>query len=192
MARDSVSGLAISGGTISQVDRTGREIPLVVPNEYRPGEGRLEGRVAGRWLRESRRVRALVLEGSRLRLVIASSEELPFAPPRTPMLYVFSASRTGVPSAVEPGTSLRVIGTDFVSASRREELVRILMDGQAVAQGVQVDADGSFALEIPVRQAPGEMVVTAEQRDGRRLTVAKATIDVVTPDRPEGAKGAWE
>lgn len=184
LSGDTVREVAVSGGTISQVDLSGREIPLAVPNIYRPGEGRLEGRIAGRGLTESRRARALVLEGSRLRLVIAARGELPFAPPRTPMVFVHSASKSGGPPAVQSGEPVRVIGTDFLPASRKGEPVRILFDREVVAEGVQVRGDGSFSVEIPVHHLPGEMVVTAEQRDGRRLTIEKAIADVVARDRP--------
>jgi hypothetical protein len=185
---EAVRELAISGGTISQLDRLGREIPLAVPNVYRPGEGRFEGRIPGRGLTGSRRVRALVLEGDRLKLMIAARGELPFAPPRTPLVFVYGAGKRGGPPGVEPGEPLRVVGTDFLPASRQGQLVRILFDREVVAQDVPVRADGSFSVELPVHHSPGEMVVTAEQRDGRRLTIEKALIDVFTSDRPKPTK----
>lgn len=179
---DTVREIAISGGTISQVDRRGREIPLTIPNVYRPGDGKFEGQVWGRGVTGSGRVRALVLEGNQLRAVIAAGEDLRFAPQRTPLVYVFGAGKTGVPSVVQPDQPVRVIGTNFLPSSRQGQLVRILFDGNVVAQDVRVGADGSFSVELPVRHPPGELVVTVEQRDGRRLTIEKATIDVGTQD----------
>jgi hypothetical protein len=41
----------------------------------------------------------------------------------------------------------------------------------------------SFSVELPVYHLPGEMQVTAEQRDGRRLTIEKAIVDVAAKDR---------
>jgi hypothetical protein len=180
-----VQEVAISGGTISQLDPSGREIPLAVPNVYQPGEGKFEGRIAGSGLTGSQRVRGLVLEGSSLRLLIAAKEELPFAPPRVPMVFVFNAGKTGGPYTAQSGESVRVIGTNFLPSTDPEQGVRILFDREVVAQRVQVRADGSFSVEISVHHLPGEVVVTVEQRDGRRLTLERATIDVVARDLEE-------
>ena len=178
---DNVQEIAISGGTISQIDRSGREIPLVVPNIYRPGDGKLAERIRSRAVTGSRRVRGLILEGTRLRQVIAASGELPFAPARTPMVFVFSADKPGA-SLIEAGETARVIGTNFLPSSGPETLVRIRFDNEVVAERVPVQADGSFSVDIPVRHLPGEVLVTAEQRDGRRLTVERATMDIITND----------
>jgi len=177
---DTVREIAISGGTVSQVDRSGREIPLAVPNVYQPGEGRFEGQKWGRGVTESRRVRALVLEGKQLRAVIAAGGELQFGPLRTPLVYVFS--KTGGAAVVQPDDPVRVVGTNFLPSSRQGQLVRLLFDGEVVARDVQVRADGSFSVELPVHRPPGELVVTAEQQDGLRVTIEKATIDVGTQD----------
>jgi hypothetical protein len=115
--------------------------------------------------------------------VIAAEGELSFAPPRTPMVFVHGASRRG--SSVEPGEPARVIGANFLPASRAGEAVRILFDGRVVVESVPVRDDGSFSVDVPVQHLPGEMVVTAEQRDGRRLTMARAVIEITRADRPE-------
>jgi len=185
MSADALREVAISGGTIFQLDRSGREVPLAVSNVYRPGDGRLEGQIKGRELSGSRRVRGLILEGNRLRMVIASGKELSFAPSRTPMIFVSSAKGA---SSLEPDEPARVTGANFLSGSSAGEPVRILFDGKVVADNVPVRDDGSFSIEIPVRHSPGELVVTAEQRDGRRLTTERATIDVGTQDRSEESK----
>jgi photosystem II stability/assembly factor-like uncharacterized protein len=182
MSGDALRELAISGGTISQLDRTGREIPLAVPNIYRPGDGKLEGRIPGHALAGSLRVRGLVLEGTRLRFVIAADGELPFAPPRTPMVFAHGARRGA--SSVSPGEPVRVTGANFLPASRGGEAVRILFDGRAVLESVPVRDDGSFSVEIPVQHLPGEMTVAAEQRDGRRLTVARTVLEITRAERP--------
>lgn len=178
---DELRELAISGGTISQVDRSGHEIPLVVPNVYRPGDGRLEKRIRGRAVTPPHRVRGLIMEGTRLRGVIAASGELPFAPPRTPMVFVFSADKAGT-SSIESNETARVVGTGFLPASDPDALVRIRFDQEVVAERVPVQPDGSFSVDILVRNLPGEMIVTAEQRDGHRLTMERAIVDVMTKD----------
>jgi hypothetical protein len=180
MSGDEVRELAISGGTISQIDRSGQEIPLVVPNIYRPGNGRLEERIRGPAITPPHRVRGLITEGTRLRRVIAASGELPFAPPRSPMVFVFSADKPGT-STIESNETVRVVGTNFLQ-SNADTMVRILFDGEVVAERVPVQPDGSFSVEIVVRHLPGQMIVTAEQRDGHRLTLERAIVDVLTSD----------
>ncbi len=184
MTDDNVREVAISGGTIAQVDRSGREVPLAIPNVYQPGDGKLTARIKSRELEGSRRIRGLVLEGTRLRMVIASDTDLQFAPSRTPMVFV-SGTKTAGMSSLEPGEPVRVIGTNFLPASGAGEPVRILFDGKVAAEKVPVRDDGSFSIDIPVTHLPGEMAVTAEQQDGRRLTRETATIDIVAQDRPE-------
>ena len=61
----------------------------------------------------------------------------------------------------------------------------ILFDGKVIGKNVPVRDDGSFSIDIPVTHAPGEMVVTVEQRDGQRLTTEKATLDITTRDHPD-------
>jgi len=113
--------------------------------------------------------------------VIASRGELPFAPQKTPMLFLYSASKLGR-SSVVPGEKVRVVGANFVPAARPGGPVRILFDGQVVAQGVRIGADGSFSVDLPVQHLPGEISATAEQLDGKRLTTTSALIDVTSQD----------
>ena len=189
MSGDGIRGLAISGGTIAQLDRAGKEVPLAVSNVYRPGEGRLErNRLVNRQI-GSRRVRGLVLDGTRLRLAIASGGELPFAPARTPLVFAHAARTRGM-TYVEVGEPVRVTGTGFLPSPGSGRGVQILFDGEVVASDVPVGADGSFSIDIPMRRPRGEVVVTAEQRDGLRLTSERTTIDVVTKERPEGTAQA--
>ena len=166
-----------------QLDRGGKEVPLGIANVYRQGDGKLRSRIPRNAELGSGRVRALLLEGNRLRLVIVSASELPFAPERTPMIFLYSASKIGG-SSVASGEKVRVIGANFLRASRTGTPVQISFDGKVVAQRIQVRADGTFSVDIPVQHLPGEMVATAEQRDGNRLTMTRAIIDVVA----EGAR----
>jgi hypothetical protein len=177
----SIQEIAISGGTISQIGRTGREIPLAIPNAYRAGDPKLDGRFSLRGLGEGERVRGLVVEGSRLRSLIVASTELPFAPARVPMVYAFS-SRTGG-SIVRSGETVRVIGMNFLPSTQPDQGVRMLFDDKQAAEGVEVGPDGSFKLDLPVRRSRGEVLIRAEQRDGNRLTTESTLIDVFSDDR---------
>jgi photosystem II stability/assembly factor-like uncharacterized protein len=184
MSDDTVSEIAISGGTISQLDRSGREVPLAILNVYQPGDGKLKTRIKSRELADSRRIRGLVLEGSRLRAVIAADADLPFAPARIPTVFISSTINPGK-SSLEPGEPVRVIGANFVPVAQSGEPVQILVDGTVAAKSVPVRDDGSFSIDVPFTHLPGDMVVTVEQRDGRRLTRESATIEIVSSDRPE-------
>jgi len=182
VAGDEVREVAISGGTIFELDRSGREVPLAIPNVYQPGDGKLTARFKSGELKGPRRIRGLIFEGTRLRKAIASDTDLSFVPTRTPMIYV--SGKAGA-STLETGEPVRVIGANFLPTAGGGEPVRILFDGQVAAEKVPVQDDGSFLIDIPVAHAPGEMIVTVEQRDGSRLSSERTVIDIATQDRAE-------
>jgi hypothetical protein len=126
-------------------------------------------------------VRAIVLEGTTIRAVIASAEDLALAPARTPRVFVQNADTHAVPSIVQSGESVRVSGAGFVPGSP----VAIRFDGVDVRGDVAVGDDGTFSVTLPVSHAPGELDVTAEQHDGNRVTIEHATIDVASADEEE-------
>lgn len=147
-----IKEIAIASGTIFQLDRSGRESVLSVPNTYRPGYGHFPGRGFDRSLTGDRRVRALVLEGGRLVAVVASIGELPFAPARSPTVTVINARNAGTYSAVEVGDQVSVIGSGFLPSSSKERRVQVLFDG-------------------------------------RRVTIARGSIDVLASDQPAVTPG---
>jgi photosystem II stability/assembly factor-like uncharacterized protein len=183
-SNDAVTQVAISGGTISQIDRSGRELPLAIANVYRAGNGQLGGKLPRASFVGQRRVRGLVLDGTRLVKLLASEREVPFAPARAATVFVQRAGK-GDGQSIVAGDSVRVMGTGFVPPARGGAPARILFDGQPVAATVPVDASGSFSVVIQVRRPPGELVVTAEQRDGRRTNRESASITVMGDDREE-------
>jgi len=174
-------GFAISGGSVAQIDRNGREVALAIANTYRPGNGRLERTAKSIAANDARRVRAIVLAGSTVKAVIASAQALAFAPARTPRVFVQNADPRAIPSIVESGQSVRVSGAGFVPGSP----VTVSFDGVEMRGDVAVGDDGTFSVTLPVAHAPGELKVTAEQRDGKRTTVEHATIDVSSTDEEE-------
>ncbi len=189
LSGDTLRQLSISGGTIARLTASGKEIPLGVANTYGPGTGTLERRVPGAILAGSRRIRGLVLDGAHLRLLIASSGDLPFAPQRAPIVVAYSATKAGA-RTVAQGDSLRVVGAHFLPASRGGGPLRILFGGTPVATTAAVRADGSFSIDLPVQQKPGELVVTVEQRDDGRLTMERTIIEVESADTAD--RGARE
>jgi hypothetical protein len=179
MTGDSLQEVAITSGIISQIDRTGKESALSIPNSYVPGSGRLERQSFGRSMTGDRHVQGLVIDGVRLVGVIAGVDELPFGPATLPVLHLINAGRSGTHSAVEVGDAVTVIGSGFKPGST----VRLVIDERLLPSPVAIGAGGSFSVQVPVRGGPGDMVITAEQRDGRRVTLVHGTIDVVARDQ---------
>lgn len=182
---DTLRRIAISGGTIAELGRDGRERALAIPNAYQPGEGRFERRIRGFTAGDARRVRAVVLDGTKIVAFVASETGLAIAPARTPAVYLRNAQARGTPSIVQSGDKVRVSGKDFIAGIG----VDVSFDGVAAAKNVEVGADGTFSIELPVSHRPGELSVTVEQHDGNRTTVAHAAIDVIARDE-EGERGA--
>jgi hypothetical protein len=173
--------IAISGGTVFQLNHAGKEIPLSVASVYQPGDGKLKGQLAGNADLGSGRVRGLITEKNRVVKALVSEVELPFAPERTPRIFLFNADKAGGTS-VTSGEKVRVLGTSFLPYSRTAGAVRILFDGKLAAENIKVRPDGSFSIDLAERHLPGELSVTAEQRDGLRLTMTRSSIDVMPHD----------
>ena len=175
---DRVREIAISNGSVLQLRRSGQEIPLTVPNVYRESAGANVRRIAGRAYTSERRVQGVILDGTRVVALVLGRDEIPIASAREPVLLVSSAGRSRIPSVAEAGDSVRVQGRGFVPG-RGAEGVDILFDGEPVARGVIVGNDGAFSLTLLLRRGRGELEVTAQQRDGRRVTLLRTTITVV-------------
>jgi hypothetical protein len=175
---DTIRELAIAGGTVFQLDRTGKEVAVTVPNVYLDGDGRLRDRAFARGLSANRLIRALVLEGKVLRGVITSRDEVPFAPARTPVVYAHAARNAGDASGVRSGELVRVTGRGFLPATGSAQPLRIQFDGDVVAQRVPVRADGSFSIDLPMERPRGEVLIWVEQRDGLRVTRERTSIEV--------------
>ena len=164
----SVRTVATSGGHVEQRSRNGREAPLTVANVVREDESDgLRGRVGARE-GDERRVRGLILDGTRLVAYIAGSAPPPIAPLRQPSLFV----RT------PPGDSAQVLGFQFLPGGG-DRGVTVMMESDTVLTNVAVGADGEFDVRVPVRRPPGWVVVRAVQRDGLRTTIATTHLQVV-------------
>jgi len=187
LAGDTVEHITISGGTIAELSAGGKDIPLAVGNSYGPGVLRLPRGAPTRLLTGLRRVRALVLDGKRLKLLVVSATDLPFAPAHAASVIVVSATRPGARS-IGPDDSIRVIGSYFVPPARGGRPVQVSWDHVSGNSAVPVRPDGSFSIALPVHHAPGDLVVTAMQRDGNRVTMERGTIEISTSDHAEGER----
>lgn len=176
---DQLGGIDISNGSVLQVGRDGREVPLAVSNRYVPGEGAATlRRLAGRAIAPGQHVQGVIVDGTRLVALVLGREPIPLVEARTPRVVVLSAGRSMIPSVAESGDSVTVRGSEFVPGQGAAG-VEIRFDDDVVATGVAVGADGRFAITLPLARPRGELEVTAEQRDGRRLTRVKTSIAVV-------------
>jgi hypothetical protein len=162
-----IRAVATSGGYVEQRRRDGRESPVTVANRVRDEQSDgLRRRVSGVAAAE-RHVRGLVLDGTRLVAFLVGSASLPIAPVRAPAVFVRQLR----------GDSAQVLGFQFLPGVR-ERGVTVLAEGDTVASGVPVGADGRFDTRVRVRRRPGWVVVTAAQRDGLRTTLATTNLQM--------------
>jgi hypothetical protein len=178
---NAVTGIGIDHGILVERGPSGKEAPQSVPNVYSDRGGEGLRRLLGAELANGRRVRALILRDRQVVAYVLSRDELPLPATRTPAIYVASAGRSRIPSVAEVGESVAVHGSGFLPGAKTSG-VDVVFDGDTAAMGVNVGADGTFAVRLPVRRGPGLLEVRAVQRDGRRLTVARASITVSGSD----------
>ncbi len=177
-----VQSVAISAGVIAQRSREGREVPLAIPNTYLTTETPALRRLGGRELTAERRVRGLVLDGTRLVAFLAGRDEVPVPPLRAPSIFTrWAASPTD--STVESSDSVEVFGYQFLVGAAATGVTLVFAE-DTVAQGIQVGRDGRFMARLAMTFPPGQVTVTAMQRDGRRLTQAQSVVTVPGRDRP--------
>ena len=177
-----VTGVAIDHGVLVERGASGKETAQSVPNVYSDRQGEGLRRFLGAELADGRRVRGLILKDRQVVAYVLGRDELPLPATRTPTLYVESAGRSRIPSIAEVGDSVAVHGAGFLPGAKTSG-VEVVFDSYTVATGVNVGADGTFAVRLPVRRGPGLLEVRAVQRDGRRLTVARGSITVSGNDR---------
>ena len=178
MKANLASRVAISSGTIVERDRTGKEVPLSVPNVYSEAESQELRRLIGRDRASSRRVRGIVLRNKQVVGIISSRDEVQWPQTRTPVIYVANADNSVVPSVVEEGGAVMVYGYGFVPGTGSTG-VNIMMDERTVATGIPVSRSGQFTVKIPVSKGPALLDVSVVQRDGLRLTVEHGSITAV-------------
>jgi hypothetical protein len=182
-----LSGISISGGSIHQLDAAGREVTLTIANSYsaqQPDSFSQLSAAAGSAVTQSGLIRGVVVDGDRLRSVIASDSEVSMEPARTPYIRLTSADMRGGVVRVDSGGTVTVHGEDFAASSGADALVRIFVGNESAAQNVVVGSDGTFRAEVAVRQLPGQHELVVEQQQGRRFTRVKGHVQVVIVDRP--------
>lgn len=163
-----VRSVSTSGGTVEQRNRNGREARATVANVVREEESEGLRRRVGASAGDERRVRGLVLDGTRLVAYIAGRAPLPIAPIRSPAIFVRAIAND----------SAQVLGFQFLPGAG-DRSVTVMMENDTVATNVAVRADGKFELRVAVRRPPGWVVVSAVQRDSLRTTIVTTNLQVV-------------
>jgi hypothetical protein len=174
--------VGLRSGFLSQRNREGREVPLSVPNFYASDESPALRRLAGGELARERRVRGLVLDGTRLVALLVSRDEAPIAAPRLPSVFARWA-RSAADSTLESADSLEVFGYQFLPGTGTQG-VALLFDEDTIATGIPVGRDGRFAARLGSFLPQGLHSLTAVQRDGRRLTQAQSLLHVPAREAP--------
>ena len=176
---DTVRTVATSGGHVEQRLRNGREAPATVSNTVRSeesdglrrrvgaGTGGARRAVAG-GAADERRVRGLILDGTRLVAYIAGSAPPAIAPLRKPAVFVQTM----------PDDTVQILGFQFLPGTG-DRGVTVTIEGETVASNTAVTADGKFEVRVRVRRPPGWVLVSAVQRDGLRTTIATTYLQVV-------------
>ncbi|MBK8250125.1 MAG: hypothetical protein IPK85_22450 [Gemmatimonadetes bacterium] len=177
---DTITSVAISSGILVPVDTAGRERPARVANTYGLGEWRSPVAAVARAMPRTGRLRAIGVEGGRIRVLVIGDRDLVALPDRAiPTLQVVGVSTNGT---VARGTTVRIVGSAF-AAPPAGGVAQLLVDGVLVVDRLEIRRDGTFTRELPINGALGadvEIVVT--QQDGVRLLRAATTVRVVSPE----------
>ncbi len=182
MEGSTVRSVSVSGGTVRRLDSEGRERELGVPVEIRPSPGEYGGgAIFGELKKERRSVRALVLEGSKLRAIVAAHDDT-FAEGEGPLLTLDGDGAIEGEMALAPGRPARVLGRGFRPTGEGESYARLLLDGETLAEQVVVDERGRFSAEIKIDRRPGDYVLEVIQKDPKALVVDRRTLRVVVQD----------
>jgi len=187
LSADSVRHIGISGGVVRYVDRAGSDQAPRLPNRYVAGDGRHRDTPFGRGLTGELRVRGLIVDGVRLRGVVAATGDLPHPVAAAPGLSAHPAGVRGA-DAVIAGDTLRLLAWNLVPPSRGGRAVRVLFDGSEVARDVPVRENGTLELRLLASRGRGELGIVLEQQDGPRLTRVRTTIDVVGREGEVGVR----
>ena len=182
--KNEVRGIAISSGLLVQRNRGKPELPLSVSNSYRFAEGEGLRRMVGREIVDTRRVRALVMNGTTLIGIVLGRNEMAFPPARTPAILIANTGRSRDPSVVLADDSIVVRGYGFLPGTNANG-ADIGLENETVAKGIEVRSDGTFSAKVPVVRGLGPVAVSATQRDGNRTTTARAVLTVAAREHDE-------
>jgi hypothetical protein len=163
-----IRSIATSGGYVEQRQPNGRETAATVRNSVRENESNEIRSRRGGGVADERRLRGLILDGSRLVAYIAGVVPPAITPLRKPAVFVRTM----------PDDTVQMLGFQFLPGSG-DRGVTVTTDGDAVATNLTVTADGKFEARLHVQRPPGWVLVSAVQRDGLRTTIATTYVQVV-------------
>jgi photosystem II stability/assembly factor-like uncharacterized protein len=173
--------ISMSGGSIHEFDANKKEVPLQIPNAY-SSVGTSVSPELQAMLKDKAPIRGLVVEGQVLKGIIASQAQLPFQPVRIPSIHVLTSQSRGIP-ATEPGGKVTVLGEGFAPSAHGENPLQVRFAEETVSKGGVVAKDGTFRVEFEVKQMPGDYGLVVEQKEGKRTSLERMYIKVITGDR---------
>jgi hypothetical protein len=130
--------------------------------------------MVGREIVDTRRVRALVMNGTALIGVVLGRSEMAFPASRTPTILISSTGSSRDPSVILADDSIEVRGYGFLPGTNAND-VDIVLDDENVVEGIAARSDGTFSAKVPVVRGPGPVAVRATQRDGNRTTTTRGS-----------------
>jgi photosystem II stability/assembly factor-like uncharacterized protein len=187
---DRLESFSISGGFVYQFDSRGNRVPLEIENRYRLGVPSALEKVTDKGEKSAsipvNIIRGLILEGTTLRGVITSGDELPVETPAPPLVEVISSESAAGFATVQGGESIVITGRGFEPSLEKGPFVTVLVDGSPVADRVRVSAGGDFKEKLVFPNVDvGHHDVEVRQRYGKKLTIDRTTVLVVSSDQPE-------
>jgi hypothetical protein len=173
----------LAGGSVHQFDARRREVPLAFPNAYARQLGAFRDNPGLSSLtRERFPIRGLIVKGDLLQGVITSLAELQPFLSRSAAIHVLGESAMAAFAAVSSGGKVLIVGEGFAPNLHGENPLQLSLDGRVILDSVKVDVKGLFRAEAQVNKAPGLYELAAEQREGKRLTREKTTLNVIVHD----------
>jgi hypothetical protein len=171
---------ALRRGQVFEFDRSGKEVPLDIPNVSPPNiDRRAIISIPGRNAED--RIKALVVNGDHLVAVVETEKELPFHPTREPKTIVTGKRALGGVIFAAPGEQVVLQGRGFAPSVA----VSVSVQAQGlppVVLSAKPDAKGTFSLVIVASGQFGQRQLITSQQDGKRLVKSAATFVVSRPD----------
>jgi hypothetical protein len=171
---------ALKRGQVFEFDRSGKEVPLDIPNSSPQNiDRRAILSISGR--KPEDRIKALVVKGDQLVAVVETERELPFQPIQEPRTIVTAKSAHGGVVFAAPGEQVVLQGRGFAPFVA----VSVSLQGLGVPPvllSAKPDGKGAFSLVIVASGQFGQRQLVTSQQDRKRLVKSVATFVVSRPD----------
>ena len=182
--------VVMSGGSIYQLDENKNEVPLQISNAYSKTLGEFsDNPVFQSLIKEKTPIRGLVVRGNSLKGIIVSQAQLLLRPARVPYIRALSKDMSSGIPRTEAGGEITVEGEGLAPSRHSENLVRIRLADEIVADHIAVDKNGRFNIQIEVKRMAGDYEITVEQKERKRISLERTRVKVVPRDESEKGPG---